>query len=224
MVTPQAKLKAMLPKAKARRPATLPVRVLPQMREGFFLTLENEMTDDEFEKFCQLNSEMRIERTAEGVVEIMPPAFWETGSRNADLTAQLTSWAKEEGSGVAADSSAGYKLPNGATRSPDASWISRSRLARLQPKEKKKYLPLCPDFVIELRSSSDRLKKLKEKMAEYIANGSQLGWLIDPTTCKVYVYRLEAEVEEMDHPATLNADPVLPGFTLDLAKIWTPDF
>jgi Uma2 family endonuclease len=218
MSTTQANLRAL--KAPPKKAAALPIRFLPRMHEDFFLSFESQMTDEDFEQFCHLNNEMRIERTAEGVVEIMPPAFWETGNRNADLTAQLTVWAKKEGSGRAADSSAGYKLPNGATRSPDASWVRRERLAQLQPNQKKEYLPLCPDFVIELRSSSDRLKKLKEKMVEYIANGTQLGWLIDPITFKVYVYRPNAEIEELDQPVTLSADPILPGFTLDLTTIW----
>lgn len=133
-------------------------------------------------------------------------------------------WADEDRTGVAFGSSSGFKLPNGATRSPDASWVERSRLASLTPKQRKECFPLCPDFVIELRSSTDRLKRLKEKMEEYIANGARLGWLIDPLERKVYVYRPDAEVEVLDDPATLSGDLVLPGFTPDLTKIWEPDF
>jgi Uma2 family endonuclease len=224
MATPQSKIRLPEPEAKTKRPAYLPIRFLPQMREDFFLSFETAIGHEEFVKFCNLNNELRIERTAEGVIEIMPPAFWETGNRNADLTAQIMAWAKQDSSGVAADSSAGYRLPNGATRAPDASWVARARLAALKPEEKKEYLPLCPDFVVELRSSSDRLKRLKEKMEEYLANGARLGWLIDPSTRKVYVYRPAAEVEVLDDPATVSGDPILPGFTLDLRAIWEPDF
>jgi Uma2 family endonuclease len=181
------------------------------------------LSDDEFFDFCQLNRELRIERTAEGDIEIMSPAGWETSARNAELTAQVRQWAKRDGSGMVSDSSGGFRLPDGATRSPDVAWVRRSRLAKLTPKQKKKFLPLCPDFVIELRSSSDRLATLQRKMREYIANGAQLGWLIDPTTRRVYVYRPQAEVECRKNPSTLKGDPVLPGFTLKLAEIWEPN-
>jgi Uma2 family endonuclease len=158
------------------------------------------------------------------VVEILPPTKGDTGAKNGRIEMQLGFWADEDGNGVAFGSSSGFKLPNGAIRSPDASWVERSRLAELSPKQRKEYFRLCPDFVIELRSYTDRLKRLKEKMEEYIANGAKLGWLIDPIERKVYVYRPDREVEVLDNPATLDGDPVLPGFTLDLRKIWEPDF
>jgi Uma2 family endonuclease len=182
------------------------------------------MTDDEFFDFCHLNRDLRIERTAEGDIEIMSPAGWETSDQNAELTMQVRLWAKKDGRGVVTDSSGGYKLPNGATRSPDVAWVRRSRLAKLTARQKKKFLPLCPDFVIELRSSSDHLAALRKKMEEYIANGAQLGWLIDPTTRRVYVYRPDAEVECLKNPATLSGDPVLREFGLKLAEIWEPNF
>lgn len=224
MATPQAKIKAQTPKARSKRASYLPVRVPPEMRYDFFISINGDLTDKDFDRLVQLNSEMRLERTAEGVIEIMPPPKGDTGAKDGRITAQLIMWADEDGTGVAFGSSSGFKLPNGATRSPDASWVERPRLAALTPKQRKEYFPLCPDFVIELRSSTDRLKRLKEKMEEYIANGAKLGWLIDPIERKVYVYRPNATVEVLDDPAALSGDPVLPRFKLDLTKIWAPDF
>lgn len=213
MAMPRSKIESIL----------IPLRVPEKMELPIRFSAGKKMTRDRFLEFCRINDDLRIERTSEGEIEIMPPAFWDTGFRNAELTTQIGTWATQEASGVAVDSSAGYELPNGATRSPDASWVDRARLAALRPEDKRGFLPLCPDFVVELRSSSDRLKKLKEKMEEYIANGAKLGWLIDPIERKVYIYRPGSEVEVLDNPATLIGDPVLPGFTLDLGKIWEPD-
>ncbi len=224
MAAPQAKMNTRATKAGTKRATHLPVRVLPEMRDNFFLTIDGDLTDKDFDRLVQLNSEMRLERTAEGVIEIMPPPKGDTGAKNGRITAQLIVWADEDGTGIAFDSSMGFKLPDGATRSPDASWVERSRLAALSPKQRKEYFPVCPDFVIELRSLTDRLKRLEEKMEEYIANGVKLGWLIDPIERKVYVYRPDSEIEILDAPATVSGEPVLPGFTLDLAKIWEPGF
>jgi len=224
MATSEAKLKAQIPKSKIARASYLPIRLPPEMHQGFFLTVDGYVTDQEFDRLVQLNSEMRLERTAEGEVEIMPPPKGDTGAKNGRITTQLTIWADENGAGIAFDSSSGFKLPNGATRSPDASWVERSKLAALSPKQKKEYFPICPDFVIELRSLTDRLPRLKEKMDEYIANGARLAWLIDPIERKVYVYRPDSSIEELFNTQELSADPILPGFTLDLAKIWEPDF
>lgn len=183
-----------------------------------------EMTREQFFDFCQLNRDLRIERTAEGDIVIMAPAGGETGARNAKLTSQVERWAEQDGSGVAFDSSTGFDLPNGATRSPDVAWVKRSRLAALTPVEKRRFIPLCPDFVIELRSPSDPLSTVQEKMEEYLANGAQLGWLIDPVNRQVYVYRPDADVVRLDNPREVAGDPVLPGFVLDLAPIWEPPF
>jgi Uma2 family endonuclease len=183
-----------------------------------------DVTEDKFFEFCQLNAEWRIERTAQGEVLIMPPTGGETGSRETKLSTQLTNWAEQDGTGVAFGSSTGFDLPNGATRSPDASWVERSRLEMLTTEQKKKFLPLCPDFVIELRSPSDRLDDLKEKMQEYIDNGARLGWLLDPISRRVYVYLPGSPVECLDNPQNISADPVLPGFKLDLARAWEPGF
>lgn len=183
-----------------------------------------DMTDDQFFEFCQINRDLRIERTAQGDILIMTPTGGATGARNLRITLRLGLWTIQDGRGVAFDSSTGFILPNGATRSPDGAWVRRSRLAALTPEQKEKFLPLCPDFVIELRSPSDPLAMLKEKMQEYTANGAQLGWLIDPTSQRVYVYRPAAEVECLENPATVSGDPTLPGFVLTLPEIWQTDF
>jgi|SRR5215470_6724233 len=184
----------------------------------------HEMTDDEFFEFCQLNRDLRIERTAQGEIIVMPPTGGETGNRNAKLTFQLVAWSERDGTGEAFDSSTGFMLPNGAERSPDAAWVSRSRLALLTAEQKQKFIPLCPDFVIELRSPTDRLADLKEKMAEYIANGARLGWLIDPFEKRVYVYMSGREAESVDGALSISGEPVLSGFSLDLRQIWVSGF
>lgn len=181
-----------------------------------------EMTGEKFFEFCQLNSELRIERTAVGDVLIMPPTGGETSDRNAEITTQLRIWARQDGTGVAFDSSAGFNLPNGATRSPDASWVEQSRLENLTLEQKRKFLPLCPDFVIELRSPSDRLADVKGKMQEYIDNGARLGWLLDPSNRQVYRYG-PGVIEPLNNPQEIS-DPLLPGFVLNLREIWEPRF
>jgi Uma2 family endonuclease len=187
-----------------------------------------EMSLDEFYEFCRLNQELRIERTARGEVIIMPPAFSSTGNRNIKIAQQLANWAERDGTGEPFDSSAGFTLPNGATRSPDASWVRAERWNALEAEAQDAFAPLCPDFVVELRCSfraasptaSDTLKSLQEKMQEYIENGALLGWLIDRKNQKVYVYSPNAPVEVLDHPAQVSGEPVLPGFVLDMSKIW----
>ena len=183
-----------------------------------------DMNDDEFFAFCQLNRELRLERTAEGDLVIMAPAGGETGNRNARLNAFLTMWALGDGSGEPFDSSTGFILPNGATRSPDTAWVKRDRLAALTQVQKKKFLPLCPDFVMELRSPSDSLKVIQEKMEEYMVNGTRLGWLFDPLDHRIYIYRPGVAVEYLEDPTLISGDPELPGFMLDLANIWGKDF
>ncbi|HLF90143.1 MAG TPA: Uma2 family endonuclease, partial [Anaerolineales bacterium] len=133
-------------------------------------------------------------------------------------------WARQDGTGIAFDSSTGFTLSNGAVRSPDASWIRRARLEQLTTRQKAKFWAVCPDFVIELRSSSDSLQKLQNKMKEYLKNGAQLGWLIDPEERQVFVYRLGHPAEHLKNPTTISGDPILPGFILDLKEIWEPDF
>jgi Uma2 family endonuclease len=182
-----------------------------------------EMTDDEFFALCQLNRDLRFERTSQGDIIIMAPTGAETGIRNSSITGQLYNWAKLDGTGVVFDSSTGFKLPNGADRSPDAAWIPRSRLAALTAEQKKKFLPLCPDFVSELLSPTDSLAVTQAKMAEYIENGAQLGWLIDPEMRQIHVYRPRRTVAIMENVMQIAADPELPGFVLELREIWEAD-
>jgi len=153
----------------------------------------------------------------------MPPAGGETGAANAELVGQLRDWAKRDGTGIPFDSSAGFTLASGATRSPDAAWVRRSRLANLTAEQKRNFLPLSPDFGVELRSPSDRLASPQEKMEEYIASGTQLGWLLDTEHQRAHIYKPDSPTQVIDQPPTLCADPPLSGFTLDLAPIWKPD-
>ncbi|MFN6568437.1 Uma2 family endonuclease [Dendronalium sp. ChiSLP03b] len=177
-----------------------------------------ELTDDQFFQLCQNNRDLRLERTAEGELIIMPPTGWESGNRNSKLTARVEYWADADGTGLAFDSSTGFKLPNGANRSPDASWVSRKRLAALNP-DPAKFLPMAPDFAVELRSANDSLKTVQQKMQEYIDNGVRLGWLIDPQNQRVEIYRPGKDVEVLQSPTSLSGEDVLPGFVLDLAQI-----
>lgn len=195
-----------------------------QVGGGIVLRLPEKLTwdEDEFFEFCQANRDLRIERTASGEIIIMPPTGWVTGDRNSEINMQFRQWAKGEGSGVATDSSTGFKLPNGADRSPDAAWVRRERLAQLTAEQKRKFLPLCPDFVVELMSPSDALEDVQAKLEEYLANGAQLGWLIDPDKRHVYVYRPGQPIEKLEAPEQLAGDPELPGFVLELAEIWEP--
>ncbi|PSB19457.1 Uma2 family endonuclease [Phormidesmis priestleyi ULC007] len=177
-------------------------------------------THEQFYELCQLNSELRLELSVNGEVIIMPPAFSDTGNRNTRLTQQVTNWADQDGTGEAFDSSAGFTLPNGAIRSPDASWIKSDRWNALTDKQKASFAPICPDFVIELRSSSDTLKSLQNKMQEYIENGAMLGFLIDRKNQTVHLYRPLRSPKVLQHPESVSGDPELPGFILQMAKIW----
>lgn len=184
----------------------------------FNLSPAIDLTDEQFFQLCQHNRDLRLERTAEGEIIIMPPTGWKSGNRNSKLTARLEVWADADSTGLAFDSSTGYKLPNGANRSPDASWVSRERLEALNP-DPAKFLPMAPDFAVELRSASDNLQTLQLKMQEYIDNGVHLGWLIDPQNQRVEIYRQGQEVEVIQSPTSLSGEDVLPGFVLNLAEI-----
>ena len=177
-------------------------------------------TDEEFEQIVEFNKELRLELTAEGELIIMSPTGGETGNRNFDLIGQIWFWSRKNKLGKAFDSSTGFKLPNGATRSPDASWVKLDRWNDLTSEQKTKFLPIAPDFVIELMSPSDSLKKTQEKMEEYINNGVRLGWLINRKNRQVEIYRIGKEVEVLDNPDSLSGENVLPGFVLDLEMIW----
>ena len=178
------------------------------------------LTEDQFYEFCQLNGDFRIERTAVGELVIMPPTGSETDERNFNLVGQLWVWTKQDATGVGFGSSGGFTLPNGAVRSPDAAWIKRDRWEAIPPELRKKFAPICPEFVIELRSQSDNLRILQDKMQEYIDNGTQLGWLIDRKQRRVFIYCPNIAVEVLDNPKTLYAEPLLPGFVLDLSEVW----
>ncbi len=177
------------------------------------------LTDEEFEQLCAQNPELRIEMTSEGELIIMSPNTSKGGHRNFLLTGRFGSWTEIDKSGVGFDSSAGFTLPNGAKRSPDVSWIRRERWEALTEEEKDEFSPICPDYVVELRSKSDRLNALQEKMEEYMLNGAQLGWLIDPLEKKVYLYRSGTQVEILDQPTEISGEPLLKGFILKLEGI-----
>ena len=183
-----------------------------------------DMNREQFFQFCQLNRDVRIERNAQGSITVMTPAGGETGARGQFLSAALYRWAEADGTGVSFDSSTGFDLPNGAVRAPDAAWVPRNRLARLSPEDKERFLPLCPDFVIELLSPSDSRAAARRKMEEYRANGARLGWLIDPARRQVTIYRADGSVEQHSEPDFVTGETVLPGFTLDLVAIWKPPF
>ncbi|HEY9852247.1 MAG TPA: Uma2 family endonuclease [Leptolyngbyaceae cyanobacterium] len=183
------------------------------------LKLKIDLTDEQYFQMCQNNRDLKFERTAKGVLLIMPPTGGETGNRNADLTFQVQGWSRQNNLGKAFDSNTGFKLPNGADRSPDASWVKIARWNALTPEQREKFIPLCPDFVVELRSPSDSLTELREKMQEYIENGAKLGWLIDRKNQRVEIYRPNQEVEIIENPVTLSGEDVLPGFVLDLNPI-----
>ncbi len=178
------------------------------------------MTDEQLYKFCAVNRELRIERSASGDVIVMLPTFSETGNRNLKIVQQLANWSDRDETGEVFDSSTGFTLPNGAIRSPDAFWIQLERWNALSDEQKASFAPICPDFAIELRSPSDRLGDWQDQMQEYIANGTSLGWLIDRQNRKVYIDRPDREPEILDTPETVSGDPELPGFTLQMAKIW----
>ncbi len=178
------------------------------------------MTPAQFSEFCLANRDLRIERTASGEVVIMPPVFSDTGNRNLKISQQLANWADRDGTGETFDSSTGFTLPNGAIRSPDACWIKLESWNALTEEQKASFAPICPDFVIELRSASDTLSGLQDKMQEYLDNGTSLGWLIDRQNRKIYIYRPDQESEILDNPETVSGAPELAGFVLNMSKIW----
>ena len=178
------------------------------------------MTDEQFFVLCQNNRDLRFERNANGDLIIMSPTGGETSNSNAGLTAQLWVWNEQNKLGKVFDSSGGFKLPNGANRSPDAAWMLLSHWNNLTAEQHKKFLPVCPDFVVELLSPSDSLKTTREKMAEYRDNGARLGWLINRRSKQVEIYRPSEEVEILESPNSLSGETVLPGFKLNMQSIW----
>jgi Uma2 family endonuclease len=184
------------------------------------LTTILKVSDQQFYDFCRTNPDLRIERNANGEIIVMPPAFADTGNRNGRVFGQLFIWSETDSTGEAFDSSSGFTLPNGATRSPDVAWILSDRWNALQPEQQASFAPIVPDFVVELRSSSDTLVSLKEKMEEYIANGVRLGLLIDRKNCQVHVYRPNRLPEILDNPESVNCEPEMPMFALKMERIW----
>jgi Uma2 family endonuclease len=184
------------------------------------IRLAEPLDDDALLKFCAANSDLRIERTSDGELIIMPPTGGETGNRNHELNGQFFMWERQDGTGKGFDSSTGFSLPNGAMRSPDYAWVLKSRWDALTKEQRRKFSPLCPDFVMELRSDSDLLHDLQAKLDEYIACGARLGWLIDPIGGRAYVYRPGRAVEVFERPPELRGDPELPGLVIDLREVW----
>jgi Uma2 family endonuclease len=177
------------------------------------------LTHEQFEQLCQNNPDRSLELTKDGELEIMAPTGGESSNQESELGADLVIWNRQTKLGRTFSSSGAFILPNGAQRCPDAAWVEQSRWSALTPEQRQKFVPLAPDFVVELRSETDRLSKLQEKMEEYRANGVRLGWLIDPQKKQVQIYRLGKDVEILEAPETLSGEDVLPGFALDLRSI-----
>jgi len=184
-------------------------------------TIRLYVTQKQFTALAATNRDLRLERTAQGELIVNPPTGWETGERNSSISGELYIWWRNAGEpGKIFESSTGFILPNGATRAPDASWVSQERWEALTPEQKGTFANICPDFVVELRSSSDTLKSLQDKMREYMDNGTKLGWLIDPKNRRVEVYRSQLAVEVLSNPTELSGEEVLPGFVLELRRVW----
>jgi Uma2 family endonuclease len=179
-----------------------------------------DISDEQFYQLCTQNSETKFERNCDGEILIMPPTGGETGRRNTNLILQLAIWNQETKLGEVFDSSTGYKLPNGANRSPDVSWIKQESWDGLTSEQKEKFIPLAPDFVLELMSPTDYLVNIQAKMKEYLENKVKLGWLINPQAKQVEIYRLGQQAELLDSPRLISGEDILPGFVLDLAGIF----
>jgi Uma2 family endonuclease len=179
-----------------------------------------DMDDEQFYRFCRLNSDYRFERTANGTLQIMSPESASSGSGSAELIHYFVEWAHKDGTGRVFGSSVGYTLPKGSIRSPDVSWVLNSRLKKLSDRDWNRFLPLCPDFALELLSPTDRLPLIQDKMREYIANGARLAWLLDPFTKKVHIYKPRATPKILNNPREVSGDPILKGFKLELGRVW----
>jgi Uma2 family endonuclease len=183
-------------------------------------TIQLIVTPEQFIEIAIANRDLKLERTATGELIVMPPTGSDTGAKNSDINGQLWFWNHQTKLGKTFDSSTGFHLPNGADRSPDAAWIRQERWQQLTPEQQASFAPICPDFVIELRSKTDSLKTLQEKMEEYIENGVCLGWLIDRKHQTVSIYRQNQNIETLEQPSSLSGEDILPGFILDLTEIW----
>lgn len=174
------------------------------------------LTDEQFDALCQVNPDLQLERTAKGKLIIMPPVGGISGNREADLITDLNIWNRQSKQGIVFSSSTIFRLPNGGDRSPDAAWIQLERWNTITPEQQEKFPPICPDFVIELRSRTDSLEPLQQKMQEYLNSGLKLGWLINPQQQQAEIYRINQPVEILQLPATLSGENILPEFTLEL--------
>jgi len=179
-----------------------------------------QLTDEQFYQLCQENQDVKLERNAQGEIIVMPPSGGETSKQNSNLNLQVGLWNEQTQLGEVFDSNGGFSLPKGGDRAPDVAWVKKERWDALTPEQKEKFIPLCPDFVIELLSPSDSLKKTQEKMQEYLDNGLRLGWLINRKTQQIEIYRQGQDVEVLQSPSTLSGEDVLPGFVLNLQRIW----
>jgi Uma2 family endonuclease len=180
------------------------------------------VTPEQFEELARVNRDLRLERNANGELIVSSPTGWETGERNFSLTGQMYRWHESNSQlGKSFESSTGFILPNGANRSPDASWVSIARWNALTAEQKGTFPNICPDFVVELRSASDNLAPLQEKMREYLENGAVLGWLIDPKNRRVEIYRVGQAMEILEKPLELNGENLLPGLVVNLQPIWS---
>ena len=198
-----------------------PVTVEPSAPSLLALNVQSMgLTDDQFDKLCQANPDLRIELTSKGELIIMPPTGMKTGWRNGKITGRLFEWTEKDASGLSFDSSTLFTLPDGSKRSPDASWIRREKVEKLSQEEQAGFAAIVPDFVIELQSPSDRWPVLEEKMLDYMRNGVQLAWLIDPAKKRVYIYRPNQPVQTLDNPETVSAQPELADFTFNVQEIW----
>jgi len=185
-----------------------------------FRDVIEKLNDEEFERFCRHNPDMKIELTEEGELIVMPPTGGKTGIRNFSLIGEFYGWVEKDGTGKGFDSSTVFALPSGAKRSPDLAWIKNERWENLSESEKERFPPLCPDFVAELRSFTDSLSTLQAKMQEYLENGAELGWLIDPLEKKIHIYRQNEKTEVLENPTTVGGEPLLKGFVLNVKKLW----
>lgn len=194
--------------------------IYPTVMVNIPTTITLKISHDQFLDLALANRDLQLERNATGELIIMPPTGSYTGKINFDIAGQLWFWNRQTKLGEAFDSSTGFHLPNGSDRSPDAAWIKQEKWDTLSLEQKESFAPICPDFVLELRSKTDSLEKLQSKMREYIENGASLGWLIDQKNQRVEIYRPGKDVEILEHPTSLSGEDVLPGFILDLTELW----
>ncbi|MGF1939036.1 MAG: Uma2 family endonuclease [Nostoc sp. ChiQUE02] len=184
-------------------------------------TLTLTVTHEQLVQLALANRDLQLERTATGELIVMAPTGGTTGNKNSDIEGQLWFWNRQTKLGKTFNSSTGFHLPNGADRSPDAAWVCQERWDALTKEQQDGFVPLCPDFVLELRSKNDNMQPLRAKMREYVENGTCLGWLINRKSKKVEIYTPDRDVEVLDNPVTLSGDNVLPGFVLDLTEVWS---